>query len=68
MGQKLEGLRPLFGDGGAGSPSKTKSPGPRPTSITSGVLIYEPFGRNGYKPKIGAGAVPLWGRGSWVPI
>jgi len=26
----------------------------------------QPFGRNGYRPKIGC--VPLWGRGSWVPI
>jgi len=27
----------------------------------------QPFGSNRYGPKIGR-AVPLWGRGSWVPI
>ena len=39
MGRKFGGLRPLFGDRGAESPTNTKSPGPRPTSITSGILI-----------------------------
>jgi len=34
------GLRPLFWGRGAGSPSNTKSPGLRPTSISSGILIY----------------------------
>jgi len=38
MGRKLGGLRPLFW-GTAGSPSNTKLPGPRPTSIPSGILI-----------------------------
>ena len=39
-GQKIAraGCAPLFG--GAGSPSNTKSPGPRPTSILSGILIH----------------------------
>jgi len=32
--------RNFFFWGGAGSPSNTKSPGPRPTSISSGILIY----------------------------
>jgi len=32
------GLCPLFG--GAGSPSNRKSPGPRPTTISSGILIH----------------------------
>ena len=40
MGQKLGGGCALFSEGGAGSPSKTKSPGPRPTSIPSGILVY----------------------------
>ena len=40
-GPKIRGgLRPLYGEGGAGSPSNTKSPGPRPIAIPSGVLIY----------------------------
>jgi len=29
-----------IGEGGAGSPSNTKSPGPRPTSIPSDILIH----------------------------
>jgi len=37
---KIGGLRPLFRGGGAGSPSDTKSPGLRPTSIPNGNLIY----------------------------
>ena len=35
-----EGALPPFGDGRAGSPSNTKSPGLRPSSIPSGILIY----------------------------
>jgi len=38
-GPKLGGGCALF-SGGAGSPSNTKSPGPRPTSIPSGVLVH----------------------------
>jgi len=30
----------LFFRGGAGSQSNTKSPGPRPTSISSGILVH----------------------------
>jgi len=39
-GQKIAraGCAPFFG--GAGSPSNTKSPGLRPTSILSGILIH----------------------------
>jgi len=43
MGQKLGGggcaLVP-FSSGRTGSPSNTKSPGPRPTSIPSGILVH----------------------------
>jgi len=40
MGQKFGGgLCPFFW-GGAGSPSSTKSPGPRPTSKPSGILVH----------------------------
>ena len=42
MGRKLGGgaqaVPPFLG--GVGSPSNTKSPGPRPTSIPSGILIH----------------------------
>ena len=38
MDRKL-GAVPLWGRG-AGSPSNTLSPGPKPTSIPSGILIY----------------------------
>jgi len=38
-GPKIGGLCP-FGGGRTGSPSNTKSPGPRPSSIPSGSLMY----------------------------
>ena len=38
MGQKLSGAVPFF-LGGVGSTSNTKSPGPRPTSVPSGILV-----------------------------
>jgi len=31
---------------GAESPSNTMSPGPRPTSVPSGILSHQPFGHN----------------------
>jgi len=40
MGRKLGGaLLPFFGEG-AGSPSNTKTPGPWPSSVPSGILIH----------------------------
>jgi len=39
MGKKLRGCCALF-LGGARSPSNTKSPAPRPTSISSGTLVH----------------------------
>ena len=39
MGRKLGRLRP-FGGGVAGSPSNTMWPGPRPTPLPGGILIY----------------------------
>jgi len=61
MGRKCRGSAP-FWEGGAGSPSNTKSPGPRPTSIPSGILIHsiQLFGYNRYGPKIG-GLCPFGG-------
>jgi len=65
MGRKL-GAVPLLG--AAGSPSNTMSPGPRSTSVLSGILIHpavlpqQAWDENW-------GAVPLfWVRDSWVPI
>jgi len=66
-GPKIWGLHPSFWGGGAGFPSNTKSPGHRPTSIPSGIVIYAAI----WPQQIWAEnwrAVPLWGRGSWVPI
>ena len=38
--QRGRGLCPLFGEGGAGSPSTTISSGMRPTSVPSRILIH----------------------------
>ena len=55
--------------GGAGLPSNTMSPGPRSTSIPSGILIHPTFGHNRHGPKSGGAAVPLSvGGRSWVLI
>ena len=62
MGQNLGGVGVPFFLGLAGSPSNTKLPGTRPTSIPSGI---QPFGHNGHWPKIG-GCVPL-GEGELGP-
>ena len=45
MGRKVgvEGFCVPFRGGGAGSPSNTMSPGPRSTSVPSGVLIHPTF-------------------------
>ena len=40
MGQKVGGLLCSFPWGRAGSPSNTMWPGPRPTSVPSGILIH----------------------------
>ena len=58
---------PVFGEGAAGSPSNTKSPGPMPSSIPSDILIHEAI----WPQQIWAenwGSVPLWERGSGVTI
>jgi len=60
MGRKFLGALPPFSGGGAGSPSNTMSPGPRPTSISSSILIYTAI----WPQRIWTenwGAVPLWG-------
>ena len=65
MGRKFGGFPPLWR--GAGYPSNTKSPGPKPTSIPSGMWIRPcshvattDMGRK-------LGAVPLWGGGPGSP-
>jgi len=63
-GPKIGWLRAVpFFLGGAGSPSNTKSPGPRPTSIPSGLLIHSAI----WQQQVWAenwGAVPFWGGGA----
>jgi len=42
MGRKEGGAAvPLSGGGGAGTPCNTMWPGPRPTSVPSGILIHQ---------------------------
>ena len=43
----------------------TVSPGSKPTSIPSGILIHQPFGHNRHGPK--NGGVPFWGRAAGSP-
>jgi len=52
---------------GTGSPSNAMSPGPRPISISSGILIHPAVWPQQTRAQ-NCGAVPLLGRGSWVPI
>ena len=59
MGQKL-GVVPLFREG-SWAPSNTMLPGPRPTSVPSGILIHPAFGHNRHVPKIGGGCAPFGG-------
>ena len=40
MGRKVDGAAVPLSVGGAGSRSNIMRPGPRPTSIPSGILIY----------------------------
>jgi len=61
-GPKLEGCcvpSPFWGR--AGSPSNTMWPGPRPTSIPSGIVNHLAIGHNRHGPKIGGLLCPLLG-------
>jgi len=61
MGQKLDGCAPFWG--GAGSPSSTMSPGPRPTSVPSGILIHPVvWPQLTWAEDWGWGACALWSR------
>jgi len=66
MGQKLGTAVPFF-LGDAGSPSNTKSPGPRLTSIPIGILVHPAVWPQRTLAD-NQGAVPLSGTGSSVPI
>jgi len=71
MGQKWEGAAvPLFlGGGRAGSPSNTMSPGTRPTSVPSGILIHPavwPQKTLERQKKIGGVVPPFLGGGELV--
>ena len=47
---------------GAESPSNTLSPGLRPTSLSSGILIHPAFGHNRQGPKKGGCCAPFGGK------
>jgi len=60
MSRKLDGGCALFWGRGAGSPSNTKSSGPRPTYIPSGILIHPAV----WPQWTWGGCAPFWGAGS----
>jgi len=66
-GQKIRGLCPFLGRVWAGSPSNTKSPGPRPSSIPSGILIHAAIWLQQIWAENCVGAVPLCGGGAGSP-
>jgi len=56
-----EGALPHFGERKAGSPSNTKLPVLRPSSISSGILIHAAIWPQQIWAKNWVGDVPLWG-------
>jgi len=64
----MHSMCPLFGYGIAGSPSNTKSPELMPGSIPSGILIHASIWPQQIWAENWVMVVPLWGRGSWIPI
>jgi len=69
-GPKICGALPPFWGGATGSPSNTKSPGLRPTTIPSGILMHPAIWQGTVEMgrKLGRGAPPLLRKGGWVPI
>jgi len=63
MGRKEGGCCALFA--GAGTPSSTTWPGPRSTSVASGVFIHQATGHNRHGPKLGAGGCALSSGVAW---
>ena len=66
MDRKVEGCYAPF-LGGAGCPSNTLSPGPRPTSYQVVSWSIQPFGHNRHGPKRGWGCCAPFGGGNWSP-
>jgi len=62
-----ERLCPLSWEGTAEYPSNTKSPGLRPSSIPSGILIHTAIWPQQIWAENWVGALPLWGRGAGSP-
>ena len=61
------GLCPLSGNG-AGSPSNTNSPGLRPTSIPSGILMHPAvWPQQKWAENWRGGSVPFWGKRTVSP-
>jgi len=65
MGQKLGGYAPFLQ--GVGSPSNSVWPGPRPSSILSGVLIHPAVWPQQTWAENGEGGCASLVR-SWIPI
>ena len=69
MGRKLGAPPPFWGGGWVPMiPYNTKSPGPRPTSIPSGILIHPAIWPQQTWAEIWGRLCPLFGEGSLVPI
>jgi len=69
-GPKLgSGAPPPFWGRGAGSPSSTMQPGPRPTFVPNALLIHlDVWPQWTWAENWGGVSAPLFGKGSWVPI
>ena len=61
------GSAPFFGEGRAGSPANTKSPGLRPSSVPSSILIHGAIWPQQILAENWVGAVPPWGGGVGSP-
>jgi len=61
MGLKLGAVHIPFWRGGVGFPSNTKSLGPRPTSIPSGILIHAAIWPQQTWAENGGALSPFWG-------
>jgi len=59
-GPKMGGCAPFFRGGEAGYPTNTMWPGPRPTSVPSGILIHPVVWPQYMGRKVGAAVTPLF--------
>jgi len=66
-GQKVGGVAVPLSVAQEVTPSNIMSPGLRPTSIPSVILIHPALGHNKHGQKVGELLRPFWGR-SWVPV